>query len=181
VCEVGRSPALLAEFYALHALTRRKHGAPIQPFAWFQNLVDTLDDRLQIYVARYRGRPAAAIMTVRHKKTMVYKYGCSDTAFKQYGGTPLLFWRAIQDAKANGLEELDLGRSDLDNPGLMAFKDHLGAQRATLTYYRCARGQEKGARISSLLRPSMIARNAFALMPKRIQLTMGSRLYRHFG
>ncbi len=35
-----------------------------------------------------------------------------------------------------GSRMLDLGRSDVDQPGLIAFKDHLGATQSTLTYYR---------------------------------------------
>ena len=57
------------------------------------------------------------------------------------GGMPFLFWRLIQDARARGFAELDLGRSDVDQPGLIAFKDHLGATRSTLTYYRYPKGQ----------------------------------------
>ena len=78
------------------------------------------------------GRPIASILTLSFKKTMVYKYGGSDAAHHPLGGMPFLFWRAIQEAKAQGIEELDLGRSDLDQPGLIAFKDHLGATRSDI-------------------------------------------------
>jgi hypothetical protein len=175
-CQVGRLP-FLAEFYALHALTRRKHGVPIQPFAWFRHLVDELGDRVSIHVAKHQGSPVAAIMTAWHNKTLVYKYGCSDAAFNHYGGTLFLFWRAIQDAKAQGVQEFDLGRSDLSNGGLLAFKDHLGARRIPLTYYRYT-GRRRAARTA--WKP-VLARHAFGLVPKRIQATVGSRLYRHFG
>ena len=177
-CEAGRSAALLTEFYALHALTRRKHGVPIQPFDWFRNLMDELGDRLSIHVAKHGGSPVAAIMTVWHNKTLVYKYGCSDAALNHYGGTPLLFWKAIQDAKAQGIQQFDLGRSDLGNRGLLAFKDHLGARRIPLTYY-CYTGRRRAAP-GAAWKPAL-AKHAFGLVPRRIQVTVGSRLYRHFG
>jgi CelD/BcsL family acetyltransferase involved in cellulose biosynthesis len=177
--ETGRSANLVREFYALHGLTRQKHGAPIQPIEWFENLVDCLGDRLTIYMARHEGRAAAAILTVVHKTTLVYKYGCSDSAFNRFGGTPLLFWNAIQDGKAHGCTELDLGRSDMDNEGLIAFKDHLGGARTTLNYYRCTghapSSTQNGGRTSTL------AKQVYGLVPKTLQAKVGRTLYRHFG
>ena len=35
-----------------------------------------------------------------------------------------LFWSAIQEAKNSGLEEFEMGRSDISNPGLISFKEH---------------------------------------------------------
>ena len=83
-------------------------------------------------MARYHGVPVATILTIAYKSTLVFKYGCLNTAYKKLGGTPHLFWRAIQDGKAQGLTSFDLGRSDVDNTGLLAFKDHLGGCRASL-------------------------------------------------
>ena len=135
--ERGSSDRLLRAFYALLRLTRRRHGLPPQPFAWFRNLVACLrrPASVTIHVASHDGRPIASILTLTFRKTVVYKYGGSDAAYHRLYGMPFLFWRAIQAAKAEGCEQLDLGRSDLDQPGLAVFKEHLGAARSTLTYY----------------------------------------------
>jgi hypothetical protein len=88
-----------------------------------------------IHVASKDGLPIAGILTLSFKKTMVYKYGGSDAAYHPLGGMPFLFWRAIQDAQATGIEELTwAARPDCR---VAAFKDHLGATRATWTYYTC--------------------------------------------
>jgi hypothetical protein len=172
--EAGRSSALLEDFYALHLMTRRRHGVPVQPFGWFRNLADCLNDGLTIYLARYRGHPTAAILTVTHKKTLVFKYGCLNPEYKRYGGTPQLFWEAIEDAKEKGLTLFDLGRADINNHGLVAFKDHLGARRTTLNYYqysmRSHRDWASGFRAA-----------VFALAPPNVQDALSARLYRHFG
>ena len=42
--EAGRSESILAKFYHLLLLTRRRHQLPPQPVAWFRNLVDCLRD-----------------------------------------------------------------------------------------------------------------------------------------
>lgn len=175
--EVGRSAELLTVFYALHTLTRRRHGMPVQPLNWFQNLFDCLGDRVSVWLARDQQRPVAAIVTAVHKQSLIYKYGCSDTAYNRLGGTSLLFWRAIQWAKKHGLEEFDLGRSNLDDEGLLAFKDHLGAQRAALTYYRCPTSSTNRA---SVWTPTFV-RVARSVVPKTVQIHIGNRLYKHFA
>jgi lipid II:glycine glycyltransferase (peptidoglycan interpeptide bridge formation enzyme) len=174
--ETGRSTDVLQEFYRLHLLTRSRHGVPVQPFSWFQSLSDCFGGSLTVYIARLDAKAVSAILTITHRKRVVYKYGGSNPACKQYGATPLLFWKAIQDAKAFGCEELDLGRSDLDNPGLIAFKDHLAARRAELTYYRTAPHR-------SIL-PSWgrhMLRRTFTVTPRAVQARIGSALYRHLG
>jgi CelD/BcsL family acetyltransferase involved in cellulose biosynthesis len=176
--EAGRSADLLHTFYALHTMTRRRQGVPVQPLSWFRNVVDSLGDRVTVQVARYQGRAVAAMVTALHRRTLVYKYGCSDVAYNRLGATPLLFWRAIEAATARGAEQLDLGRTDLDNEGLLAFKDHLGGIRRPLAYYRC--GVKGGSRRGKPWAPT-VARHAYALVPKTLQVSLGRALYRHFA
>lgn len=175
--EVGASEDLLRKFYSLMLLTRRKQQLPPQPLSWFRALLTNLAGVVKIRVASRHGELMAAIMTLEHKQTMVYKYGCSDPALTSLGGTPLLFWRAIQEAKSCGLEELDFGRSDSNNPGLIAFKEHFGAKRSALTYYMspsseadCAKGSER-----------KIPASLLKLMPDYALKITGKVLYRHFG
>jgi CelD/BcsL family acetyltransferase involved in cellulose biosynthesis len=172
--EAGRSRELLADFYSLHTMTRRRQGVPLQPFRWFQHLADCLSDRMTIYMARHSGQPAATILTARHKQTLVFKYGCMNTEYKRYGGTPHLFWRAIEEAKQQGLSVFDLGRSDVNNAGLVAFKNHLGATQKTLKYYRYPHASA----------PNWFARAAsaaYSMTPKPIQGGLSAHLYKHFG
>jgi CelD/BcsL family acetyltransferase involved in cellulose biosynthesis len=176
--EAGTSESLLSTFYRLLRLTRRRHGLPPQPLAWFQNLLDCLGDRLAIHVASKDGLPVASILTLSFKKTMVYKYGGSDAAHHALGGMPFLFWRAIQEAQARGIEELDLGRSDLDQPGLVAFKDHLGATRSTLTYYTCPERSRGTAHEGPF---SRAARQVVAHLPDAALDLTGRLLYKHLG
>jgi lipid II:glycine glycyltransferase (peptidoglycan interpeptide bridge formation enzyme) len=74
----------------------------VQPRSWFQNVIDSLGDRVVVHVAKHEGRPVAAIVTAAHKRTLVYKYGCSDVASNRLGAMSFLFWRAIQTAKEQG-------------------------------------------------------------------------------
>jgi hypothetical protein len=176
--ESGRSEELLRQFRYLLLLTRRRHRLPPQPAAWFHNLVHCLGDKLTIHVLSKDGSPVASIVTLTYKKTLVYKYGCSDARFHNLGGTPLLFWKAIQQGKHMGAEEFDLGRSAYDDPGLIAFKEHLGAVGSELQYYRspalCVKRESSPSRTSW-------ARQAVAVLPDSLLAGAGQLLYRHLG
>jgi CelD/BcsL family acetyltransferase involved in cellulose biosynthesis len=173
----GSSDAMLRQFYALLVMTRRRHGVPPQPLAWFQNLRDCFGDALQIRVAVFKERPIASIITLAHKNTVTYKYGGSDAGFHNLGAMPFLFWQTIQDAKAAGATDLDLGRSDTDGLGLIAFKDHMGAASRPLAYYRYPADAARPARLAGLMNYQKIA----ARLPSVVLKAAGNFLYRHIG
>jgi hypothetical protein len=176
--EEGQSDSLLAKFYHLLLLTRRRHGLPPQPVAWFRNLIASLGDKVKIRVASKDGCPVASILTLRHRHVLIYKYGCSDHRFNHLGGTQLLFWKAIQEAKDDQLFEFDLGRSDCGNPGLVAFKDRWGATRSSLTYLRFPL---RRSQIVGTATQAPIVRYLFACVPDRLLVAAGRVLYKHVG
>ena len=178
VYESGNSERLLSAFYRLMVQTRRKHKLPPQPIRWFRNLAACMGDRLQIRVAFKDKKEIASILTLRHKNVVVYKYGCSDTAFQSLGGTPFLLWKTIIEAKAAGLTCMDFGRSDADNPGLIAFKEHWGAKSSELTYLRWSRKQVPDV---SRGRTAGVFKQVFAMMPDAVLQATGRILYRHVG
>jgi lipid II:glycine glycyltransferase (peptidoglycan interpeptide bridge formation enzyme) len=137
-----------------------------------------LGDKVKIRVASKSGRPVASILTLHHQRTLTYKYGCSDHQFNNLGGTQFLMWKAIQGAKNDRIDELDMGRSDGDNPGLIAFKDRWGADRSTLCYLRYP------LRSSQTFMGTMqgnITKYIFAHAPDSLLAATGSVLYKYMG
>ena len=176
--EAGRSEALLRTFYRLLLLTCRRRRLPPQPLAWFHHLIDCVGEGVMIHVARKNGRPTASILTLTFKHTLVYKYGCSDASLNNLGGIQFLFWKAIQEAKRNGLHEFDLGRSAFDTPGLVTFKDRWGATRSVINYFRypaSATGRVSASWSTRLAKP------VFAYLPDRLLIAAGEILYPHVG
>jgi len=176
--ESGRTDRLLAEFYKLLLMTRKRHRLPPQPRLWFKNLVACVGDKCQISLARKDRAPIAAMLTLRHRSSVVYKYGCSDETSHSLGGVPFLFWRLIEESKETGAKELDFGRSDLDNDGLITFKDRFGARKLPLTYLRYP--QAKEARIVSASVQRSMGR-IFSLLPDTVLPAVGRVLYKHMG
>jgi lipid II:glycine glycyltransferase (peptidoglycan interpeptide bridge formation enzyme) len=129
-------------------------------------------------VARKHGTPVSAMLTLRHRTSVIYKYGCSDEAFHNLGGMPFLFWKLIEESKALGAEKIDFGRSDVDNGGLIAFKDKFGTTRRSLTYYRYPHAEKGEATVS---RSADAARQFLSLLPDAMCSQAGKLLYRHMG
>lgn len=176
--EAGRSDALLHQLYGLLQLTRSRHRLPPQPIEWFRNLIACLGENACIRIASKASQPIAGILTLDHGRTMVYKYGGSDRRFNNLGGTAMLFWQAIKDAKLSGAEVLDFGRSDLDNPGLITFKGRWSAERSTLNTWRAPLELSSPRREDVKLR---CMKQVFARMPDSVLMLAGRLLYRHIG
>ena len=176
--EEGASSSLLSAFYNLLLMTRRRHRLPPQPLAWFESILECMPEQAKVRVAFKDEKAVAAIVTLRDRDTMVYKYGASDAAFHALGGMHMLFWRTIQEAREHGCRALDLGRSEVHNEGLVAFKDHWGAVRTPLVYRRhpAQKGADGVERLNGVL-----AGRIFALAPDRLLIAAGKTLYRHIG
>jgi len=134
--------------------------------------------KIQIRLARKNGTPIAAMLTLQHRSSVVYKYGCSDGKFHHLGGMPFLFWRLIEESRASGAEKIDFGRSDVDNEGLITFKDRLGTRRKLLTYYTYTNSERVEAKFSW---ESQGLRGIVSRLPDVVLSTVGSFLYKHLG
>ena len=175
--EEGTSESQLKKFYQLLMITRQRQFLPPQPLSWFRTLIDMFGSDLKIRIASKGEIPIASILTLSHKKSLVYKYGCSDARFHSCGGMMLVFWNAIQEAKDNGIEALDMGRSDLDNLGLISFKEHWGAVGKPLVYWSCPQRRETAFRAWQ----KAILRRVVPVTPEPILKAAGALLYRHIG
>lgn len=174
--EEGTSEDLLQKFYRLLVITRRRQYLPPQPQDWFRGLVAAFGKDLKIRVASKDGVAIASILTLSYKKSMIYKYGCSDSALNRFGGTALLFWKTIQEAKETGCEELELGRSDVDHRGLIAFKEHWGASGRRISYWTYPHGDNGLPDVWKTL-----ARHIVPAVPDLALETVGKLLYRHIA
>jgi CelD/BcsL family acetyltransferase involved in cellulose biosynthesis len=179
----GRSEELLDSFYHLFLLTRVRHKVPPPPKKWFQSLIDSFGQALTIRIAAKQNQPVAAILTIQYKKTLLYKYGCSDVRFNSLGGTQMLFWRSIQVAKEQGLSVFDLGRSDKENAGLITFKDRWGSARSDLIYSRFTTSTRSRDRYvpAGTDWQSQITKQLLTHAPSRAFAMIGKLFYRHIG
>jgi hypothetical protein len=176
--EKGCSEGLIDDFYRLLMITKRRHHLLPQPRAWFRNLVACMSPNVEIRLVRKDSIPIAAILTLKHRSTVVYKYGCSDEKFHHLAGMPFLFWKLIKECKTAGAEQIDFGRTDLENDGLIRFKDRLGTTRRRLTYFRYSEStRETDVPVSDL----HAMRGLFSVLPDALSSRAGDLVYRHIG
>jgi CelD/BcsL family acetyltransferase involved in cellulose biosynthesis len=181
----GVSERFLDAFYELLVHTRRRHCVPPQPKKWFRILTNSFGEALKIRIASKDGRPVAAMLTIRHKDSLIYKYGGSHPQFRNLGGMHLLYWKSIQEAKSAGLKSFDLGRTDAHQQGLITFKRRWGADESTLTYWRFSGSRETDtSHMFDLCRESwrvQFAKQVFRSLPTSVLPTVGGLLYKHVG
>jgi len=177
--EEGTSPALLKKFFDLQVMTRRRHVVPPQPILWFRHLIETLGEQVKIRVVSTGEIPIASILTLTYKRSVIYKYGCSDAKYNNLAGTVFLFWKTIQEAKERGADVFDMGRSDLDNPGLINFKSNWGTPDIPLTYWRFPAPSPAPA--PGRARAKMVGSYLLARLPDSLLILLGRTLYKHAG
>ncbi|NJN05440.1 MAG: GNAT family N-acetyltransferase [Rhodobacteraceae bacterium] len=111
--ETTTSPEAMREYYHLHCRTRRRHGAPPQPFRFFDAITRHVlaANHGEIFAARIHGRMAAGAIFFRHGASVIYKFGASDVESQEHRPNNLILWEAMrQFARA------DAGCCTLDAP-----------------------------------------------------------------
>jgi CelD/BcsL family acetyltransferase involved in cellulose biosynthesis len=176
--EVGNSEYLLREFYRLMLITRKRLGVLPAPQAWFRNLLESLGDKVQIWLAAKDDVSIAALLTLRYRGSVIYKYGCSDGKSHSLGAIPFLFWKLIEESKAAGAEEIDFGRADLNNESLITFKNRFGTASTVLTYYRYPKTKRRELAANW---ESPFVRQVCSMLPDAVGCAAGRVLYKHMG
>jgi len=128
----------MSGYYALHCLTRRKHGAPPQPFSFFRGIVEHLFRTGHGFLveARHGRRLIAASVFLHHGNTAVYKFGASDPAYLNLRANDLVMWRAVESLATLGPTLLSMGRTAMSNEGLRRFKLGFGTTERPIRYFR---------------------------------------------
>lgn len=179
--EVSETLEGLLHYYHLHCLTRRRQGLPPQPRSYFLKLHEhVIANKLGFTaLARQGGITVAGIVCLHYGSNAIYKYGASDPEFQHLRANNLLFWETIKKCGRDGYQHLSLGRTDLDNEGLLVFKDGWGGTRTSLNYYRYDLAKDEFLP----KRPGEMTGYHWVLkkMPLGVLMVLGRIAYRHVG
>ena len=127
-------------FYDLHFGVRKyKHQLLCQPFTLFESLWEQfmVDDQGGIVLGFDGETVAGGCLLLEAGDTMYYKYSASHPDYRSKGISHGAVRAAMEYGLAKGSTALDLGRSDIDQPGLIDFKRRFGAVQSDLTRF-CA-------------------------------------------
>lgn len=166
-------------FYALHCRTRRKHGVPPQPIAFFLNLHEHAFQQGKgfIVAAEHEGRTIAASVFVHHGKNALYKFGASDRTSLRLRANDLVMWEAMKWYATRCYSVLSMGRTALGNDGLRRFKRGFGAMEKSIKYFRYDFGRRTFV-TGHDEKPDFVNK-LFALTPLPVLRIVGQGLYRH--
>jgi Acetyltransferase (GNAT) domain len=118
-------PEAMIEYHHLHVgLRKRKYRLLAQPSEFLQRIHTAFApaDALRVGLALVDGRPVAGVVYLVWGDTLYYKFGASRAEYLPLRPNDALHWRLIRWAQERGLRTLDWGLSDLDQPGLCAYK-----------------------------------------------------------
>jgi hypothetical protein len=174
---VARNKKVLMDFYRLHCRTRRRHGAPPQPWSFFLNIYDEIISKESgfVVVASDRAHPVAAAIFFNYRSRAIYKFGASIPDAYENRANNLVIWEGIKTLIGLGSQVLDFGRTSLFNEGLRQFKSRWGSFEERVGYYRY--DASSGACLSSLDRSSGVHNVIFAKLPLTLNRIVGAILY----
>ena len=177
----GASISDMRDFYALHLLTRKKIGAPVQPFSFFRNIWELLapEGLISVLLVKKETTPVSGVVMLKYGRRATYKFGASDENFLNLGGNQLAIWTAIKKASDEGFLEFDFGRSFSANAGLNGYKARWGADEVGLSYLyspekRCGLKDEGG-------RCGRIASAVFKNLPPASNRLIGRLFYKYLA
>jgi len=168
-------------FYHMHCETRRRHGLPPQPFAFFKNLYQhVLSNGMGfVGIARHQGVAIAASIFCHFEGHAVFKYGASDLRLQEYRGSTMVMWEAIQWYVQQGYKHLSLGRTLETNSGLRRFKLGWGACETRIHYVKYDLRHQQ---FISCAKDSVESGfGVVKIMPLFLNRLAGNILYRHMG
>ncbi|MCP5520990.1 MAG: GNAT family N-acetyltransferase [Verrucomicrobiales bacterium] len=179
---VEDSPEAMDAYFALHCRTRRRHGLPPQPKAFFESIHRHVIARGHghVFLVRYRGCPIAGGVFFHWNRGVIFKFGASDTRHQVLRPNNLLMWYAIAHYAGRDYERLDLGRTSLSQEGLRRFKLGLGSTETRLDYLKYDLRQDAFVTDGGDLTHGW--HNAFfRLLPLTVLRAFGTVLYRHLA
>ncbi len=167
-------------FVHLNDITRRDHGLPPQPRAFFRNVQKYLLEKGRgfIAVASWRSRIVAANVYFLFGDQVLYKYGASDRRFQRLRANNAIMWHAIKWSCENGYNNLCLGRTEPQNLGLRQFKTGWGGQEKPIRYYRYDLSRDAFIKKTP---GSGFSKRIFEHLPIPVLNAAGKILYRHMG
>lgn len=175
----GENLEYLHIFYKLHCLTRHRQGVPVQPWRFFELILDRIIKKGNgfILLANSRDHCLAAGLFLHWHQTLCYKYAASADEDQDMRPNHLLTWKAIQWGCENGYKVFDFGRTDNKNEGLRTFKCRWGAEETPLSYTILSEKIPQPSSSRTMFLMNKIIRNS----PTWVCRLAGELLYRHFG
>lgn len=170
-------------FHGLHvALRKRKYRLLAQPVELFDRIFDAFapDDAIVTMLAFAGDELIAGAVFLAWGDTLYYKFGASLHEHLALRPNDAIFWAGIRWGVQRGARLVDWGLSDLDQPGLIAYKRKWATEQRQIVTLRAggerARSNpETGPMLGELTR--LFTEDS---VPDEVTRQAGALLYRYF-
>jgi lipid II:glycine glycyltransferase (peptidoglycan interpeptide bridge formation enzyme) len=120
-------PNSLDDFYPVYSRAMREVGTPTFGERFFRAVEDCFPENFRLATVRHRHDLLGSASIAPFKDTLYCLWGGMLRQFYDLRPNHLLYWETLKFACDNGLEWVDLGRSQWDS-GTYAFKKNWGAE-----------------------------------------------------
>lgn len=170
-------------FHGLHVcLRKRKYRLLAQPVELFDNIWDAFarDDAIVTMLAHAGDELIAGAVFLTWGDTLYYKFGASRHEHLALRPNDAIFWAGIRWGVQRGARLLDWGCSDLDQPGLIAYKRKWATEERRIVTLRAGgeharRDAQAGAMLGELTQ--LLTGDS---VPDEVTRRAGTLLYRYF-
>lgn len=177
----SRKSADMRIYFDLHCRTRKRHGVPPQPWHFFSDIDRYFVQRNKgkLLFATVNKKPVAGEVVLHFGRTAYEKYSASLIEYQHYRVNNLLQWEIIRRYANEGYSYVDLGRTSMNNHGLLRYKGGWGAEVSTTDYYRYR--LPDGPFIQMPIREEAKLTDWMRKLPLPALRWIGHLAYRHMG
>ncbi len=173
----------LRSFYEMQLRVRKyRYGLLAQPWDFFQSIWNEIirhGGGTFLGAFDENGAMAAAHCLLFWQDQTIYKFGASDYERPNLRANHLLHWEGIRLGVEKGLRAFDLGLSDDDQPGLIRYKRHMGADEQEIRFYLREGGDDASEARRALSEITAIATRPG--VPDGVTEKIGRALYGYFA
>ncbi|MDD5394552.1 MAG: GNAT family N-acetyltransferase [Thiothrix sp.] len=132
---VGKTPALLDEFYQLYRMSLHDIGSLPHPQQFFTDLLAQCPEHLEIFVGYMDGIPVVSSVNFISTDEIYGAWSGIHSAYKKHNVFIAMLWKMVEHCGTRGRKTYNLGRSsEGSNPYL--FKLKLANRAHKIYYYR---------------------------------------------
>lgn len=166
-------------FYRLFAVSMRRHGTPVLPRSWFENLLRELEDQLNLLVIYQGSRPLAGVLSFVFGSMILPYYAGAVAEARRVAANNFMYWELMKSAAQRGLRRFDFGRSK-KGTGAYAFKTQWHTKSATLDYQFFLANRKNVPNFSPTNPKFELATRIWQRLPLWMTMLVGPRVIRWF-
>jgi CelD/BcsL family acetyltransferase involved in cellulose biosynthesis len=170
-------------FHGLHiSLRKRKYRLLAQPVELFDHIWDAFarDDAIVTMLARVGDELIAGAVFLTWGDTLYYKFGASHHDHLALRPNDAIFWAGIRWGLQRGARLVDWGLSDLDQPGLIAYKRKWATEERQIVTLRAGGEHARGNSQAGAMLGELTQLLTDDSVPDEVTRQAGALLYRYF-